>query len=217
MAETAWIPIFPLELVLLPGAILPLHIFEERYRAMARRCLAESTPFGVVLARESRLAQVGCEAVIARVLRRHDDGRMDLLTRGERRFVLRELREHPDGYLEGRIDRLEDEPEEPEPDARVALLQLLQEHRRLSEEEGEDGAAFPAETADGMDQPGYTFRLAAAVQMDLAERQSLLELLSERRREQVLIRHLARLLPQLRVQNENRRKIGGNGKPLPPA
>lgn len=216
MTETPWIPLFPLQVVLLPGALLPLHIYEERYRAMTRRCLSESIAFGVVLVKENSLAQVGCEAAIRRVLRRHDDGRMDLLTQGERRFALLELRPHGDGYLEGRVGFLQDEAEEPEPDARLALLQLLQEHRRLSEEDGEEGAGSPPESGDELEGPGYTFRVAAAVQMDLGERQGLLEMLSERRREQILVRHLARLLPQLRIQNENRRKIRGNGKPLPP-
>lgn len=96
MAKDRWIdlPLFPLNTVLFPGMVLPLHIFEERYKLMVRRCLEEEISFGVVLIREGQEAggdavpyEVGTSAVIAGVTRLAD-GRMDIATVGRERFRL---------------------------------------------------------------------------------------------------------------------------------
>ncbi|MFL5681917.1 MAG: LON peptidase substrate-binding domain-containing protein, partial [Chloroflexota bacterium] len=92
------IPLFPLHTVLAPGIALPLHIFEERYRAMVRRCLDTSTPFGIVLIRqgsdvapregrpqELSISGVGTFAEI-REASKYVDGRWDVLTVGTGRF-----------------------------------------------------------------------------------------------------------------------------------
>jgi hypothetical protein len=91
-------PLFPLNTVLFPGMVLPLHIFEERYKVMINRCLEESRPFGVVLIREGQEVgggaepyRVGTTSVIAAVTHT-DDGRMNIITIGTQRFRLRSLR-----------------------------------------------------------------------------------------------------------------------------
>ncbi len=91
MHREARIPLFPLEVVLLPHISLPLHIFEERYKLMIGDCLAQDRGFGVVYFDGSELKKVGCTAKIMRVLKRYDDGRMDIITRGEKRFVLKKI------------------------------------------------------------------------------------------------------------------------------
>jgi Lon protease-like protein len=83
------LPIFPLELVLFPETPLPLHIFEPRYKEMIGECQAQKAPFGVVRAVEKGLAEVGCTAEILEVTKRYDDGRLDILTEGRRRFEIR--------------------------------------------------------------------------------------------------------------------------------
>lgn len=85
------IPLFPLETVLFPGTALPLHIFEERYREMIGECLRDEKEFGVVRAEQEQMALVGCTAKIMRVMERYDDGRMDILCEGERRFEIEAL------------------------------------------------------------------------------------------------------------------------------
>ena len=87
------IPLFPLDLVLFPGAPLPLHIFEPRYREMVAECLAANTPFGVVRAQRDGLAVIGCSAQIVRVLHSYADGRSDMLTQGMDRFEINQLDE----------------------------------------------------------------------------------------------------------------------------
>jgi Lon protease-like protein len=69
------IPLFPLNVVLMPGTPLPLHIFEERYKQMVDECLESGAEFGMVLADESGTRQVGCTAKIVELVQRYDDGR----------------------------------------------------------------------------------------------------------------------------------------------
>ena len=102
MTERVTIPLFPLGLVLLPDMRLPLHIFEERYKRMISECLAEDRPFGIVLFDGPSIRSVGCMARITEVMKRYDDGRMDIMTRGGERFVIQELIEDQD-YMEARV------------------------------------------------------------------------------------------------------------------
>jgi Lon protease-like protein len=110
------LPLFPLHTVLCPGIALPLHVFEDRYRTMVGRCLADASPFGVVLIREGRevgsapvnLAAVGTMAEI-REASRHSDGRFELLTVGSHRFRLDEVLAEREPYLMGRVTPLDEE------------------------------------------------------------------------------------------------------------
>jgi len=107
------LPLFPLHTVLFPGVALPLHVFEDRYRAMVERCLAERSPFGVVLIREGRevgpgdlaVAGVGTVAEIREATRR-PDGRFDLLAVGTQRFRLDSVEWDAEPYLVGRVTPL---------------------------------------------------------------------------------------------------------------
>ncbi len=119
MGESAFeLPLFPLNVVLFPGMVLPLHIFEPRYRLMIGRCLEQKSPFGVVLVRPGstqgaeRPYQIG---TLARIMtaERLSDGRFNLLTEGERRFrILEERRDQP--FLVGLVEEFEDKSDEPE-------------------------------------------------------------------------------------------------------
>src|SRR6202451_4847321 len=84
------IPLFPLNVVLYPGATLPLHIFEPRYKRMIHDCLTHDREFGVILAGEKGVATIGCTAAITQKLKDYDDGRLDILTQG--RSVFRALK-----------------------------------------------------------------------------------------------------------------------------
>jgi Lon protease-like protein len=111
------LPLFPLHAVLCPGIVVPLHIFEERYRALTRRCLETGSPFGVVLIRDGRevgdrsvqsLAGVGAFAEI-RQAGRYPDGRYDLLAAGTGRFVIESVDASMEPYLVADVTPLEDE------------------------------------------------------------------------------------------------------------
>ena len=211
MTEPAdrWIPLFPLELVLLPGAPVPLHIYEPRYQAMTARCVDQG-----------QLSQVGCEASIEHVLQRYPDGRQDILVRGGERVALRQIREHADGYLEGWVSRIEDIAEETDAPTRDVLLHLYEEVRRCSQEDETTGITDrspEAAATPGADDRGYTFTLAAGLRLDLEMRQALLQTVSERERERMLIRALAQQLPAAKQVGEHRRSAKGNGKAAPAA
>jgi uncharacterized protein len=111
------IPLFPLHTVLCPGIVVPLHIFEARYRALTRHCLDSGTPFGVVLIRDGRevgdqhvmaLAGVGAFAEIRRA-GRYPDGRYDLLAAGTGRFTIESVDTAAEPYLVAEVTPLEDE------------------------------------------------------------------------------------------------------------
>jgi len=110
------LPLFPLHTVLCPGIVMPLHVFEERYRALTRHCLETGGPFGIVLIRQGRevgapmvsLAPIGGLAEI-REAGRYADGRYDLLVAGTGRFALESIDIRKAPYLVGEVTRLDDE------------------------------------------------------------------------------------------------------------
>jgi Lon protease-like protein len=180
MSET--LPLFPLGAVLYPGMLLPLHIFEERYRQLIQDLLDGPEPrrFGVIAIRKGRetgidgvhsLYEIGCTATVRRV-ERHDDGRYDVVTVGTQRFRLRELDETRP-YLQGEVEMLADEPIDPasaEPAVRV-IQATFREYLDALTEWG--GATVRIE--DLPDEPVLlSFLVAAAMVIDLPERQALL-------------------------------------------
>ena len=87
----ALIPLFPLEVVVFPRTALPLHIFEERYKKMVTEAIAGASEFGVVLARANGIVNAGCTVTVEKLVQTYADGRMDILTRGQRRFEVGSL------------------------------------------------------------------------------------------------------------------------------
>jgi len=85
------VPLFPLNVVLLPGTELPLHIFEERYKEMIGEVLRDESAFGIVLAVDRGVVNLGCTARVTRVLEEAPDGQLDIVTLGESRFEIASL------------------------------------------------------------------------------------------------------------------------------
>ena len=106
------LPLFPLQVVLLPGAELPLHIFEDRYKEMIAEVLHDRLEFGVILANEKGIVNTGCTALIDQVLREYPDGRLDILARGRRRFEIERLNDER-SFLRGSVEFFDDEEESP--------------------------------------------------------------------------------------------------------
>ena len=215
------LPLFPLGTVLFPGLVLPLHVFEERYRALVRHLIRGDNDygaFGVVAIRlgretvqgdtaidgtptdeaETTLHQIGCTAEI-RQLTAHPDGRFDLVTVGRRRFRIRELHRGAAPYLEADIDWID----EPDADARAellvpGLLDLFQRYLQVIRTDGGDGGEqLPDDPAV------LSYLIAATAVLAVDDRQQLLaavtpadRLALERRlinRELVLLRELSAL------------------------
>jgi Lon protease-like protein len=108
------LPLFPLPLVLFPRTPLPLHIFEERYKKMIGDAITFQGEFGVVLAKDNGIANMGCTAVVESVEKRYPDGRMDILSRGRRRFEILQLVEGEE-YLRGKVRYFDDASDLDEP------------------------------------------------------------------------------------------------------
>src|SRR5579859_8124671 len=119
----ALLPLFPLEVVLLPGTPLPLHIFEPRYKEMIRECLNNEAPFGVIRALEAGIAEVGCTAEIITVTKEYPDGRLDLIAEGRKRFEVLELNRER-SFLQADVLMVPDEPDSATPEDRARAVQV---------------------------------------------------------------------------------------------
>ena len=187
-------PIFPLELVLLPGVPLPLHIFEPRYKEMIAECLEQKKPFGIVRASSDGVADIGCTAEIMSVTKKYDDGRMDILTRGVERFEVIQVNEER-SFLQAEISLLQDEDEEENDQGKPAtemVTQAVRLHAEIAKLAGTEPSG-PDEQAANL-----SFLLAGSLPLDLDFKQSLLSTLSEAKRLEAVIGYLEAILPGLR-------------------
>ena len=200
------IPLFPLNVVLLPGADLPLHIFEPRYRQMVRQCLDEKSEFGMLLALPKGVVHVGCTAEIIDVVKRYNDGRMDILTMGRAPFrVVNLLDENP--LLEGEVDYLEDSETPSNPRVRCELVELYEACHTLI------FGDYPKNLENDISEK-LSYTVAGTLPMDLLWKQQILELRSEADREERLVAYLREWVPHLQKTQVMRQRAGGNGHGL---
>lgn len=195
------LPLFPLEVVLLPGTPLPLHIFEPRYKEMIGECLAKSAPFGVIRALEQGIAEVGCTAEIVTVTKEYPDGRMDLVAEGRKRFEVLELNQER-SFLRAEVLIVPDDPDGAVEAERLRAIQLHLEILSLA------GAVQDLSAAD---QSILSFYLVGPLPLDLDFKQKLLAMRSERQRIEAVAAYLESILPKLRRATQARQKAGGNG------
>jgi Lon protease-like protein len=159
--------LFPLGLALLPAEVVPLHIFEERYKTMIDECLDQEEPFGIVWMAAGGLKDVGCAASVTQLLERTEDGRMNILVQGTHAFRL--VRRIDDlAYPAGDIEYLDDDPEESGegPGTRARYADLVE---RVTD-------SRPSE-ADLAELDAYG--MAATLDFEMESKQELLELRSE--------------------------------------
>lgn len=200
------IPLFPLNVVLLPGMALPLHIFEPRYKAMIARCISESIEFGLVLVLENNLAQVGCTAEIVQKLKEYPDGRMDIMTEGRSVFELNELIQEKE-YYEASVRYLADNPEPAVSGKEAALMQAFRQVHSILTGQDWDAARSDPEIP-------LAYRMGARLPLELAERQQLLQMRSESDRQEFLLNWMTEFLPRLRHRQRVRERARGNGHGL---
>ena len=197
----ALLPLFPLDVVLLPGTPLPLHIFEPRYKEMIGECLANEAPFGVVRALDEGIAEVGCTAEIVTVTKQYPDGRLDLIAEGRKRFEVLELNQER-SFLRAEILLVPDEPSTPAQEETARAIQVHLEILSLA------GAVQDLSAAD---QSALSFYLAGSLPLDLDFKQKLLAMRSESQRILAIATYLEGILPNLRRASRAREKAGGNG------
>ena len=200
------IPLFPLNVVLLPGAELPLHIFEPRYRQMVKDCLEEKSEFGMILSLDKGVARVGCTAEIMQVTKRYENGRMDILTVGRAPFRVVELFTK-DPLLEGHVDYLEDRENPANPSIQRELVELFEACHTLIFDD------YP-KNLEGASTEDFSYLVAATLPMDLLWKQQILELRSEADRQERLVAYLREWAPHLQKKEAKRQRAGGNGHGL---
>jgi ATP-dependent Lon protease len=177
--------------VLMPGAPLPLHIFEERYKQMVNECLEQEGEFGMVFADESGTRQVGCTAKIVELVERYEDGRMLILVEGSRRFKLNNVLTGKPYYV-GEIEYFQE---------CIALLERVVE----AATEGSVGIEI---------EPPYrnlSFAIAGRVEFEPEIRQQILELTSEQQRLQKVKELLGAAAERLERERQTREKAQTNG------
>ncbi|MBV9082020.1 MAG: LON peptidase substrate-binding domain-containing protein, partial [Acidobacteriaceae bacterium] len=183
------LPLFPLSVVLLPATPLPLHIFEERYKEMMGDIIPANGEFGVVLAKEEGIVNVGCTATVDRVLQKYPDGRMDLVAVGQRRFKIVSLDEDK-SYLRADVEYFNDDEATEVPfDLRRKAITGYEKLRAI---ESPSVIIEPA-----LDGPQLSFQLAQFI-ADVDKRQTVLALKSEIER----LQYLVSILPDYIVQRE---------------
>lgn len=199
------IPLFPLDLVLFPGAALPLHIFEERYKEMVAGCIRRDDSFGVVRAKSDGLAVIGCTAKIVTVLNRYPDGRMDILCEGGERFEI-EVLDNSRAYLQAEVDTFDDDGPEASRAEREECLALHFEVTELAGGEHNSAASLQMD----LDHP-ISMALAWMLPVDLDFKQSLLGTRSDAERTTKLLAFYKAVLPKLRRGAQTSRAVGRNG------
>jgi Lon protease-like protein len=199
------LPIFELPVAILPGELLPLHIFEERYVRMIGHCLDAAEPFGIVFRDDEGTAhRIGCTARVTEVLERFDDGRMNIVVTGEQPFRVLERYEGAD-FPEGEIEPItpEEEPDEEDPDAsdmaRQAFIELVDQVA------GERSDELDVATED-------SYGIASRVELPVETKQALLEQRSEPQRMRMLGNALRALVAAVSRSSEIAERAKMNGK-----
>lgn len=198
------IPLFPLNVVLMPGAPLPLHIFEDRYKQMVDECLEDESEFGMVLADDSGTREVGCTARIVELVERYDDGRMLILVEGSRRFKLNNVLTGKPYYV-GEVEYLEDE----EPGEEIT--ELAEECVALLERVVEAATEGSVDIEIESPYRNLAFAIAGRIEFDLETRQQILEFPTEKERLEKVKELLSQAAERLERERQAREKAQTNG------
>lgn len=202
MSVTDSLPLFPLGVVLYPHERMPLHIFEPRYQDLIEFCLEYDHPFGVILFEQGEMAEVGCTARIEKVTARYEEGNLDVLVRGERRFRLVEVREERT-YLTAAVELLQDAPQSLRSEMKE---RAITQHMKLLELAGR---TVRPSLYQGVEE--VSFVMAHNAGLTLQQKQKVLELAGENDRIAFLVNHFEDLIPRVEQMEDVRRKIQSNG------
>lgn len=202
------LPLFPLQLVVFPRTQLPLHIFEDRYKEMVGEAITRNSEFGIVLAKEEGIVNSGCTVIVEKVLTRYPDGRLDIVTRGSRRFEIILLNQEKP-YLQGEVEFFDDDEPGPGP---LELQQKALQHYKGLLETGEMKGFGEPNLAD----PQLSFQLAQSLQ-DTDFQAVLLRNRSEADRLKQLSAFLNQYVPRLKQTTRMKHLAPLNGFGAKPA
>jgi Lon protease-like protein len=195
-------PLFPLGLVALPSELIPLHIFEERYKTMIGHCLEEESEFGIVWMADDGLRPIGCACEIAEVLERLPDGRINLVARGTRPFRI-DARQEELPYPAGAVEFLDDRDDEVDLDAAATAQEAYAELVLQATDRTPDAEELADMTA---------YQMAATVEFGLDAKQGLLDLRSETARLKLVTRLFRAAVKRLDFVERAQARARSNGK-----
>ena len=201
------IPIFPLNLVMYPEAVYPLHIFEERYKKLINWCKTEREGFGIVSKIDSTISTVGCYVDVIEVINVFENGSMDILVKGRERFQTTSTELHPHGYIvAGVIPYFDDEQYSyPQPIEETTITKFKDILDRTAVE-------FDKKYWNNFDRSVFkSFKIAEKSGLNLQQQQSLLLLRSETDRLRFLFKHFEKLEEYLDRKDVLKDIIAGDG------
>lgn len=200
---TNFIPIFPLNIVVYPGEHLNLHIFEPRYKQLITECHEQKKPFGIPTVIEEKLQDFGSLVKITEISKIHDNGEMDIKTKGEKVFrILEIIKEVPDKLYSGAIVNYPDNYEEGKIDLMRKVMKGIRELHDILKVKKD----FTKN-----DEKIKSYDVAHHIGLTLQEEYDLLVLLDEKQRQEYLKRHLAKVIPLVSGMEQLKEKIKLNG------
>ena len=200
---TTFIPIFPLGIVVYPGENLNLHIFEPRYKQLISECKELNKPFGVPTVIENKVQDYGSLVEIIEITKVHDNGEMDIKTRGSRIFrILEVIKDIPDKLYSGAIVTYPDNYGQGNPDVMRKVMNSIRDLHKLLKVTKE----FKKEDAEL-----NSYDVAHHIGLSLEEEYELLGLMDERQRQEYLKRHLTKVIPMVAGMEQLKEKIKLNG------
>lgn len=200
---TNFIPIFPLNVVVYPGEDLNLHIFEPRYKQLITECYASKKPFGIPSVIENKVQDYGSLAEIREMAKIHENGEMDIKTRGQKIFrILEVIKDVPDKLYSGAIVNYPDNYEKGSPEVMRKVMNAIRDLHRLLK---------VSKDFSKSDEEMKCYDVAHHIGLSLEEEYELLGLLDERQRQEYLKRHLAKVIPMVAGIEQLKEKIKLNG------
>jgi Lon protease-like protein len=200
------IGLFPLNMVVFPDSVVPLHIFEPRYRELVNGCIKESKAFGINLVENTKIHPAGCTVTVDEVIRRYPDGRIDIHVRGEKRYVLKQLLEDEESYYTGTVEYFDDQSEELDTDL---LRDCVNLHNQIIDSVY-NNPEFELSFEDCINGIG-SFKLAQKSGLELEQRQTLLEIYSENKRLQLMREYLQEIIPRVKEKRKMQALIMNDG------
>ena len=181
---------------------MPLHIFEPRYKEMIAEAIEGKQPFGIVRAQQDSVAEIGCTAEISEVVKKYEDGRLDIVAEGQKRFQITGL-DQERTFLRAEVNFFEDDEEQSA--SKPEAEKLVQLHGELLAVAGAEATGIE------LDDPQLSFHLAGSVPLDLDFKQNLLAMRSESLRVEAMVEYYTLLVPRLKRTIKVKEKSRGNG------
>jgi len=201
------IPLFPLSLVMFPGAIYPLHIFEERYKKMIKRCLHNNEGFGIVSFIDNKISDVGCYVLIKSIMKTYPNGSQDILVEGKDKFRTMETFYHLDEYMVGRVLPFSDKENDLiDKDLMNTAIDKFGEILDKTNIILDNSYWKKLETTRNK-----SYKIAEKSGLDLKQQQRLLSMDSEKTRLNFLLRHLQKMETILEKTVREKNIISGDG------